>query len=166
MNLYTLTATQQAMQAHLEAAGFDDEVIADTLEGEGEALKEKRLGYLAVIKSKRALAEARARASEEMNELALAEAESANKMESALLASLLATGDSEVVGVQFQARVKGKAAGVVVRAATLIPALYLRTPPPKVPVQVVDKKAIAEALAGGQDVPGCVLGLNKRLEIK
>ena len=43
MNHYTLAAHQQGIAHQLECAGFDGQTIADTLESEGDDLKEKRL---------------------------------------------------------------------------------------------------------------------------
>jgi len=82
MNLYQLTAEQQAMSKKLEFAGFDEQTIADTLEGEDnpEALKEKRLGYIAIIKMKRAMAVARSSATAAISELAERETEAADRL--------------------------------------------------------------------------------------
>ena len=57
MNLYRLTEAQHALHTRLELAGFDEQTIADSLEGDDntDALREKRLGYVAIIKNKRAL---------------------------------------------------------------------------------------------------------------
>jgi len=167
MNLYTLTAQQQQMQASLEQAGFDDQTITDTLEAEGntDALREKRLGYVAIIKMKRAMATARATAAAAIAELAEREQEAADKLEAALMRSMLATGDSDVVGLEFEAHIKGKAAAVVITDATKIPAEFMRTPEPTPPKPAPDKKAIKAALDEGKQVEGCELGPNKKLVI-
>jgi len=167
MNLYSLTAAQQAMRAMLEDVGFDSQTIADTLEGEENSLQlqEKRLGYLAIIKIKRAHAAARNAAAASITELAERETETADKLEAALFASMLATGDADLVGLEFEAHIKGKPAAVVINDLAKVPAQYMRTPEPVPPKAVPDKKAIAVALAAGEFVDGCTLGLNKKLVI-
>lgn len=165
MNLYTLTAHQQAMQARLEAAGFDDQTITDSLEAEGDDLKEKRLGYVAVIKMKRAIADARYSAAAQISVLAERETEAADRMEKALMASMTATGDADLVGLEFEAHIKGKAAAVVITDLSKIPAAYMRTPEPAPPTPAPDKAKIKAALQAGQEVDGCTLDSGKKLVI-
>jgi hypothetical protein len=167
MNLYQLTEAQQALQHRLELAGFDDQTIADSLEGDDntEALREKRLGYVAIIKNKRALANARAAAAADMAALADKEAADAERLENVLFESMIKAGDTELIGVEFEAKIKGKAASVIIKDATAIPAQYMRLPEQKPPVPAPDKKAIGEAMKRGEFVPGCELGINKKLVI-
>lgn len=165
MNIYTLTAHQQAIAHQLECAGFDDQTIADTLEAEGDDLKEKRLAYVAVIKMKRAMANARASAALAINELAEREAEAADRMEAALFASMRATGDADLVGLEFEAHIKGKPVAVVINDASKIPAAFMRVPEPTPPKAVPDKTAIKAALQKGDAVDGCELGPDKKLVI-
>ena len=72
MNLYQLTTAQHDLIAKLEAADFDSQTIADTLEGEENSvlLQEKRLGYIAIIKQKQALAAMRKAAAADILALA------------------------------------------------------------------------------------------------
>ena len=167
MNLYTLTIQQQAMAHRLELAGFDDATIADTLEGDDntDALREKRLGYVAIIKMKRAMATARNGAAAAISELAEREAESADRMEAALMKSMLNTHDTDLVGLEFEAHIKGKPVAVVIKDATLVPPAYMRVPEPTPPKAVPDKTAIKAALQKGEYVEGCTLGPDKKLVI-
>jgi len=165
MNIYQLTQAQHALQLHLEAAGFDDQTIADSLEAEGDDLKEKRLGYVAVIKMKRAIAAARYAASASISELAERETEAADRMEAALMKSMLVTGDADLVGLEFEAHIKGKPAAVVIHDISKVPAQYMRTPEPKPPTPAPDKNAIKVALQKGEFVDGCELGGTKKLVI-
>lgn len=164
-NIYQLTQAQHALQLHLEAAGFDDQTIADSLEAEGDDLKEKRLGYVAVIKMKRAMATARNSAAAAITELAEREQEAADRMEAALMKSMLVTGDYDLVGLEFEAHIKGKPAAVVINDITKVPSSFMRTPEPKLPVPVPDKTAIKAALQKGEFVDGCELGSTKKLVI-
>jgi hypothetical protein len=170
MNIYTLTAAQQALQAKLEESGFDAQTIADTLDGEQntEALKEKRLAYVAVIMQKRASATARKTAALAINELASSDLVAAERLEEALFASLLATGDTELVGVEFEARIKGKAAALEVIDESLIPISYwtAQREETKIIPAAIDKMKIKEALKLNKAVAGVRLGINKKLEIK
>lgn len=168
MNLYELTAAQHVLQAQLEAAGFDDQTISDTLEGEENSsmLLEKRLGYIAIIKSKRAFAEARAAAANDMAALAEAEAKDAGRLEAALLASMNATGDSQLVGLQFEAKIRKNPPSVEVLDSADVPPIYWRTPEPKPPVPVIDKVAIKAELQAGREVRGARLTQSLKLVIK
>jgi len=167
-NLYTLTAHQQAMSHQLEAAGFDDQTISDTLEGEENSLMllEKRCGYIAIIKAKRARAKARHEAAGAIVDLAYADEEDAHRLERALFTSMIATGDKDVIGLEFEARIKGKAPAVLIKDLAKVPAQYMRLPEPVEPKAAPDKKAIGDALKKGEFVDGCELGPNKKLEIK
>ena len=166
MNLYELTGVQRALQSQLEAAGFDDQTILDTLEAEGDALLEKRLGYIAIIRSKYAFSEARAAAAVSMAALAEAEAKDAARLEAALLASMQATGESHLVGLQFEASIRRNPPAVEVLDPAALPPIYWRTPEPKPPVAAPDKAAIKLALQAGQDVPGARLTQALKLVIK
>ena len=165
MNIYTLTAHQQAIAHQLECAGFDGQTIADTLESEGDDLKEKRLAYVAVIKMKRAMATARASAAMAINELAEREAEAADRLEAALFTSMRTTGNADLVGLEFEAHIKGKPVAVVINDASKIPAAFMRVPEPTPPKAVPDKTAIKAALQKGDAVDGCELGPDKKLVI-
>jgi hypothetical protein len=170
MNIYTLTAAQKALQAKLEESGFDAQTIADTLDGEQntEALKEKRLGYVAVIMQKRASATARKAAALAINELASADLLAADRLERALFESLLATGDTELVGVEFEARIKGKTAALEIVDEALVPIYYwtAQREEMKIIPAAIDKMKIKEDLKLGRLADGVKLGINKKLEIK
>ena len=167
MNLYRLTEAQHALHTRLELAGFDEQTISDSLEGDDntDALREKRLGYVAIIKNKRALAQARAAAADDMALLAEKETQDADRLENVLFESMLKTGDTELIGVEFEAKIKGKAASVIIKDAAAIPAQYMRMPEQTPPKAVPDKKAIGEAMKRGEFVAGCELGTNKKLVI-
>lgn len=168
MNLYTLTQHQRFIQNHLELSGFDAQTIIDTLDGESntDALKEKRLGYIAIIKSKRAMAAAREKPYLDMGELIKADLDAANRLEAALFSSMQATNDIDLVGLEFEAHIKGKAAALVIKEGAVIPAEFMVTPEPSPPVARPDKDAIKKELAAGRVIDGCELGTNKKLVIK
>lgn len=168
MNIYTLTTAQVELQARLELAGFDAQTITDTLEGEENSLelREKRLGYVAIIKAKQAIYEARMGAVASIKLLADRDMEAIERLEAALFASMQATGDKDLVGVEFEAHIKGKPAAVVISDESKVPALYMRTPPaPPAPKAAPDKVAIKKALLAGELVDGCTLGTDKKLVI-
>lgn len=167
MNIFQLTEAQHALHTRLELAGFDEQTIADSLESDDntDALREKRLGYVAIIKNKRALAQARAAAAANMAALADKEEKDAERLEKILFESMIKTGDTELIGVEFEAKIKGKAASVIIKDASVIPAQYMRMPEPTPPKAVPDKKAIGEAMKRGEFVAGCELGTNKKLVI-
>jgi len=164
--LYVLTQQQKSLEAQLEASGFDELTIADTLEGEGDELKEKRLGYIAIIKQKRSMAEERAKVAKAISDLSQADVDTANRLEKALLQSLTATNDKEIVGVQFEARVRKNPPSVEVIDPLSLATKYWRLPKPTPPQPTPDKDRIKLALQAGEDVIGARLVTNTRLEIK
>lgn len=127
---------------------------------------EKRLGYLAIIKSKRAFAEARAQAANDMAALAESEAKDASRLESALLASMQATGDSQLIGLQFEAKIRKNPPSVEVLDTAALPSAYWRTPEIKPPAASPDKALIKQALQAGLDVPGAKLTQGIKLVIR
>lgn len=167
MNIYTLTAIQQALIAKLEAADFDAQTIFDTLDGEENSLllQEKRLGYVAVIKQKRAFAAMRKQAAIDIQALADIDNNAADTLEVALFTSMLATGDKDLIGEEFEAHVKGKPAAVVVSDPALIPAQYWRMTEPKPPERVLNKTLLGVDLKAGNVIDGASLGTNKKLVI-
>ena len=167
MNLYQMTATQHAMGAMLAAQGFDEQTIADTLEAEQntDALRDKRLGYIAIIKHKRIAAAARNSAAAAINQLAERDTMDADRLETALFKSMTATGDADLVGLEFEAHIKGKPAAVVIKDVSKVPAIYMRIPAPKAQDAVPDKAEIKAALQRGDLVDGCELGASKKLVI-
>ena len=167
MNIYQLTQKQIHLISILESKEFSPEVISDTLESveNTDDLKEKRLAYISVIKAKRAMADARQSAANDITALIQRDCEDANRMEAALFASMQATGDKDLVGLEFEAHIKGKPVAVVIKDATLIPPAYMRVPEPTPPKAVPDKTAIKAALQKGEYVEGCTLGPDKKLVI-
>lgn len=168
MNIYQLTANQQALQASLENSGFDEQTIFDTLDGEEntELLREKRLGYVAIIKQKKAQAAMRIQAAKDIDALAALDEISAERMEAALFKSMLLTGDIDLVGLEFEAHIKGKTAAVEILDEKLIDAKYWAAPEQKPPEKTIRKTLIAADLKAGIAVAGAMFGCDKKLLIK
>jgi hypothetical protein len=168
MNLYQLTATQHALVAQLEAADFDAQTITDTLDGETntEDLKEKRLGYVAIIKQKLALATLRYQAADDIVMLADKDKAAAQSLQDALFASMQATDDKDLIGVEFEAHIQGKPAAVEIIDPALVPRKYWVTPEPKPPVAAISKTLLGADLKAGIIIEGASLGINKKLVIK
>ena len=168
MNIFMLIGLQIALQARLEAQGFDEQTIADTLEGElnTDDLLEKRLGYIAIIKQKRAFGELRAKAANDMATLAEIEVRDAVRMEKALMASMTATGDTNIIGLQFEAHIRKNPPAVDITDLLSLPKKYWFTPEPKPTISTPDKNAIKNAIKAGIDVIGARLIQTTRLEVK
>lgn len=168
MNIYQLTANQHALIARLEDAGFDNQTIADTLDGETNTydLEEKRLGYVAIIKQKLAQATMRYQAADDIVMLADKDKAAAQSLQDALFASMQATGDKDLIGVEFEAHIQGKPAAVVIADPALIPEQYWRMTEPKPPERVLNKTLLGVDLKAGQHIDGASLGENKKLVIK
>lgn len=167
-NLYQLTANQHALIAKLEAADFDIQTIKDTLDGEENSLQlqEKRLGYVAIIKQKQSLAAMRKAAAADIMALADKDTYAADGLMAALFSSMQATGDKDLIGVEFEAHIQGKPAAVVIANPALIPAEYWTTPEPKPPMPSINKVLLGADLKAGKVIGGASLGINKKLVIK
>jgi hypothetical protein len=79
---------------------------------------------------------------------------------------MLATGTTVLIGVDFEARIKGKPAAVVIDDDGLLGAEYWTAETTKVVPKAIDKMKIKEALKLGKTVEGAHLGIDKKLEIK
>ena len=163
-SLYVLANEYKDALEKLSDSDLPDEVIKDTLDGLGGELEVKARNVALFSKNL------------EVTELALKEAEKglANRrkliekkrvrLEEYLLSNMLLTGTANIESPLIRIRVKDCPPSVVIDAESQIPQEFMRQPetPPPAP----DKKAIAESIKIGHEVPGCHLERRKTLEIK
>lgn len=165
--LYQIAAEYRQITDILMDSGADEQTLKDTLEGEAWPLELKAQNYGFVIRNLQATA-----ASIKEAETQMAARRKAIEKRAADLLERLKTG-LEIAGVQklecphFALTIKKNPPAVEIFEQALIPASLMRMPePPPPPAPTPDKKAIAEAIKAGNEVPGALLVQNTRLEIK
>lgn len=162
--LYTIAAEYQADLAALADIDLDPQTVADTLEGMQGDLTDKLRAVIAYALSMCAEADSQNAAAKRMSERAKSTAARADGLLEYARTTMQATGIAEVATDEWGAKLAKKPASVNVLDAALIPPAYMRQPetPPPAP----DKKAIAEAIKTGANVPGCELVQGYRLAVK
>ena len=143
---------------------LDEQTVADTLESLSGDLEVKATNVAAFARNLEATAEAINGAEAQMAARRKAIEKRAERLKAYLKMNMERTGILKIESPQFCISVKKNPPAVHVEAPELVPAEFLKTPPP--PPPVADKKAIADALKAGQDVPGCRLEQGTRIEIK
>jgi len=162
--LYVLAQEHRAAADKLAALDLDEQTLLDTLESMSGELEAKATATAMVVRNLEALASAIKAAEADMAERRKAVERRAERLQQYLLDNMLHAGIKKIESPHFALTVKAKPPAVVINEPGLIPVQYMRQaePPPPAP----DKKAIAEALKAGQDVPGAHLQAGHRLEIK
>jgi len=144
----------------------DAQAIADTIDAESGALEEKaqRVAYAPKILD--AEADAIEAAAKEMVARAKAKRTRAANIREYLKTCMEVAGVSKIECSHFAITIKKNPPSVDVWDEKQIPAEFMRTPEPVPPVATPDKKAIAEAIKAGIDVPGAQLAHGTRLDIR
>lgn len=166
LTLFQIAREYREVTDVLMDAGVDEQTLRDTLEGEAWPLELKAQNYGFVIRNLQATAASIKEAEEQMKARRQAiERRAANLIE------FLKTG-MEIARVTkletpyFALTVKKNSPAVEVWDENQIPAEYMRTPETPPPKPVPDKRAIADAIKAGKEVPGALLAQGTRLEIK
>lgn len=165
-SLYELTGERLALQRRLESMNFDEETIADTLEGESTELQSKVENYGFVIRNRNAFADAINAEIQRLQDRLAAEKKRIASIEAWLLQNMMACGIQKIECPAFTIAVQANPQAVDVLDESQIPSEFMRVPEPKPPVPAPDKKAILAALKSGADVPGCAIKQASRLVIK
>lgn len=164
MNLYHIAQEHRALVDHLMNTQEDEQAIEDTISAESYPLELKAQNVAYAIKNLEATAEAIKNAEREM-----AGRRNAIEKRAANLREYTKTC-MEIAGVQkiecphFALSIRKNPSGVEIFEPSLIPASFMRQPEP--PPPAADKKAIAEAIKEGREVPGAMLTQGTRLDIK
>lgn len=164
--LYELTGQRLALQSKLEAMKFDDETIADTLEGEASEIEAKVIDYGYVIKNRTAFSDAIRAEIDRLQERLKMEENRVAKIEDFLLSNMVACSIKKIECPVFSISVRDNPPSVDIQDQFKIPLEYWRTPEPKPPVSAPDKKAIMDALKKGREIPGCAIKRTHKLVIK
>lgn len=159
--LYQLADVYLADLQVLADLDLDEQTVADTLESLSGELEVKATNVAMFCRNLEASAEAVKVAEGQMANRRKAIENRASRIRQYLKDNMERVGILKIDGPHFSISIKKNPPAVQVEAPELVPAEFMRTPPP-----VVDKKAVAEALKAGLDVPGCRLEQGTKLDIR
>lgn len=162
--LYVLAQEYRAAAEQLADLDLDPQTVSDTLESMGGDLEVKAKNTALVIRNIEATADAIKAAEQEMSKRRKAMENRAAALTQYLLDSMQFAGIQKIESPHLCLTIKKNPAAVVIDGVDLIPSEFMKTPEPPPPAP--DKKAIAEAIKGGKEVPGAHLVQGVRLEIK
>lgn len=163
-SLYKLSTEYEEAAHKMLDAGYDDQTIADTLEGlSGEFTdKAERVGY--VIRNMEAARDARLNESKRLADEGKAIDKKIDGIKAYLLTNMQRTGISKIDCPLFVIGLQNNPPAVHVTDESLIPADYFKQPEP--PPPALDKNLIKQAIKDGHTVPGAELRQSQRLTIK
>ena len=161
--LYELAAEYRDAHERMEAAGFDEQTIADTLDGLAGDMEEKAIAVAKFARNLEAEADAISDAIKAMQARASATAHKAAGLRKYLMDAMVAAGVRKVSCPYFVVSVRDTPAAVVIDHEEDIPIRFMVQPeqPPPRP----DKRAIAEALKVDPQ-PWAHLEKSTRLDIR
>lgn len=161
--LYELTDQYQVALNELVGSDFDEETIADTLEGLRGTIEEKGKNVAAFFQNLEADATAMKEAEARIARRRKAIERTVERLKDYLRDNMDKAGISKIECAEFSVSL-GKASKVVeITDEKLIPATYA----PPVTIKMPNKKLILAALKSDKSVPGTKLGYGKkRLTIK
>jgi hypothetical protein len=163
MTLFELSAEYREAHERMEAAGFDAQTIADTLDGIAGDLEEKAIAVAKFARNLEAEADAISEAIKAMQTRAAATANRAAGLRKYLMDAMVACGVRKVSCPYFVVSVRETPSAVVIDDESAIPAQFLvqpEAPPPR-----PDKRAIAEAIKVAP-VPWAHMQMSTRLDIR
>ena len=161
--LFELASEYREAHERMEAAGFDAQTIADTLDGIAGDLEDKAIAVAKFARNLEAEADAISDAIKAMQARASATAHKAAGLRKYLMDAMVAAGVRKVSCPFFVVSVRETPAAVVIDDALAIPERFLvhpEAPPPR-----PDKRAIAEAIKS-ESVPWAHLQKSTRLDIR
>lgn len=161
--LYLLAAQYREDAEKLASLDLDDQTFQDTLEAMAGDIELKAQNVVMMARMFESQAEACKQWAKDAIERAKAEEARAERLRKYLAENLQACGITKVDGPGVSISFR-KSSAVVIDGADLIPAEFMRTPEPK-PAEP-DKKAIADAIKAGREVPGAYIETRQSLQIK
>jgi hypothetical protein len=163
-SLYELSNEYQLAQIKLIESDYDQQTIADTLEGLSGDLEAKSINVAMFIRNLEVTAEAIKQAEKEMAERRKAIENKAEAMKLYLKQNMQRCGITKIESPYFALTLRKNPPSVVIDDAGAIPNEFYVFPDPPAPYP--DKKAISEQLKSGNVVNGAHLEQAERLEIK
>ena len=162
--LYQLTAEYLEAQTALVEADFDEQTVADTLDGLSGDLQEKAVNVAMFIRNLEVTAEAIKQAEKDMTERRKTLERKTEALKLYLKANMTRCGLLKIESPYLVLTLKKNPPSVIVYDAGAIPKQFMINPP--APEPYPDKKAIAEWLKAGEKVDGAYLEQAERLEIR
>lgn len=144
MTLFEMSAEYREAHERMEAAGFDAQTIADTLDGMAGDLEERVIAVAKFARNLEAESDAISEAIKAMQARASATANRAAGLRKYLMDAMVASGIRKVSCPYFVVSVRETPPAVVIDDESAIPERFLvqpEAPPPR-----PDKRAIAEAI--------------------
>lgn len=163
-SLYQLSNEFQEAQIKLLESDFDEQTIADTLEGMAGDLETKAVNVAMFIRNVETTADAIKQAETEMANRRKSLEKKADAIRQYLKDNMQRCGITKIESPYFALTIKKNPPTVIIDNAGLIPERFYVHPEPPAPYP--DKKAIAEELKAGKEVNGAHLEQAERLEIK
>lgn len=161
--LYLIAQEYRADLAKLAELELDEQTVADTLESLGGELEQKAQNVALFIRGIEADADAMRQWAKDATDRAKAMEQRAERMRDYLAGCMQSCKIEKISGPGVELGFR-KSSAVVIDGQDLIPAEYMRTKP--APPPEPDKKAIADAIKAGHDVPGAHVEQRKTLQIK
>lgn len=151
--LYVLADEYRAAAEAMADMDMDEQTIADTLEGMAGDLDAKAVNVAMFARNLEATAVAIKEAEGQMAARRRALERRAESLRAYLLMCMQRAGVQRIEAPHFRLALRANPPAVEVFDPAMVPAQYMRMPPPPAPAP--DKTAIRAALADGHDVPGC-----------
>lgn len=160
--LYALVEQYREDAAKLNDLDLDEQTVLDTLEGMAGELEVKAQNVAMMVLSLDFMAKAHKERASVIAERGKAIQNRADSLKQYLTRCLEAAGVQKIEATDVRITWR-KSSAVVIDGEDLIPAEYMRQPetPPPAP----DKKAIADAIKAGKEVPGAHIEQRKSLQI-
>jgi hypothetical protein len=163
MSLYALTGEYRAAAEKLADLDLDPQTVADTLEGLSGDLEAKATNVAKFYISLDVLAAGAKQRAAEMADRAKAIQARADAVKDYLARNLEAAGKEKIENDEICLSWR-KSSAVVIDGADLIPAEFIRVKP--APPPEPDKKAIADAIKAGAEIPGAHIEHRRSLTIR
>lgn len=161
--LYVIANEYRDAAAKLAELDLDPQTVADTLESLSGDLEVKAQNVGLMVRCFEADAAACKQWAKDAAERAKAIEARAERLRDYLASNLEACGIEKVDGPGIAISFR-KSSAVVIDGEDLIPAEFMRTKP--APPPEPDKKAIADAIKAGREVPGAHVEQRRSLQIK
>jgi hypothetical protein len=164
ISLYVLANEYQELAQKLIESDYDEQTIADTLEGAAGELEVKAQNVAMFIRNLESSAEQIKHAEKAMAERRKAIENKADAIKRYLKDNMQRTGIKKIECPYFAISIKKNPPSVIIDDASAIPSEFMVTPAPPPPAP--DKAAIKAAIQSGSEVAGAHIEQGERLEIK
>ena len=163
--LYKMSEKYQQAFSDMEANGFDEQSIKDTLAFDKDNLIEKCQSVAAYIKSEQAFVDSQVKASKDIAERAKVRQKHIDSLSVYLFDNMSLNKITDASNPELDIKIKGKKASVIIDDESKVPDSCKKYVESVAGFYKIDKNLIHEALKDGK-VEGCHLGTDKKLVIK